>query len=143
VAVVFGLVRHCNRRFVFPGREERAPESAAEKELQAQHFIPDVPVNCNDARGKIDDDYYTYGGDKNCWYHPAKFRTLYPEYKDLPDDQLYDRLYAKAEIPLPHPSPWTLVLKTLSIAIGVPLIVLALGSAIGWSFAGFFGETRQ
>jgi hypothetical protein len=29
--------------------------------------------------------------------------------------------------------------SNLSIAIGVPLIVLAVGSALGWSLAGFSG----
>jgi hypothetical protein len=104
--------------------------------------VLDIPVNCNDARGKIGDDYDSRndGGKNNCWYALGKFRVLYPEYRDLTDDQISDRLYEKAGMPLTHPSPWILLLKTLSIAIGVPLIVLAVGSALGWAFDGFSKE---
>jgi hypothetical protein len=103
-----------------------------------------LPVECSaDLRGRKGEDYEFlngYGGKNTCWYKVEKFRGLYPEYKDLTDDQVLDRTYEKLGIPLTHPSPWTLVLKTLSIAVGVPLIVLAVGSAIGWSFAGFSSE---
>jgi hypothetical protein len=112
-----------------------------------------VPVECSaDLRGKSGDDYevlnYSDGRDR-CWYEFPKFRVLYSEYKGLTDDELSDRLYKKAGIPTTTPrlykkatpaTPWTSVLKAVGIAIGVPLIVLALGSAIGWSFAGFSGE---
>jgi hypothetical protein len=110
-------------------------------------IIWDVPVVCSDARGRIGDDYdeHEYLGKNYCWYAPKKFKVLYPEseYKDLTDEQLSDRLYEKAGYPVTHASPWTLVLKVVSIAIGVPLIVLAVGSALGWSIAGFSSERKH
>jgi hypothetical protein len=121
--------------------KKAAADAAAKAELKAQDFVLDVPVACSDARGKIGDDYEVR--DNNCWYSINKFRPLYPEYKDLTEDQVSDRLYEKAGFPIiPPASPWTLVSKVISIAIGVPLIVLAIVSALGWSFAGFSNERK-
>ena len=127
----------------FPNVKSEFKKAAADAEWQG--FVPDVPVVCSDARGKVGDDYdlRDYGGKNNCWYPLPKFRVLYPEYKDLTDDQISDRLYEKAGMPIDHGAPWTLLLKTLGIAIGVPLIVLAIGSALGWSFAGFRASERR
>ena len=33
--------------------------------------------------------------------------------------------------------PWTLLLKVLCIALGVPAVVLVIGAALGWALAGF------
>jgi hypothetical protein len=101
-----------------------------------------VPVACSDARGKAGTDYEVFedpSKTNKCWYQVPKLRALFPEYKDLTDDQLSDRLYQKAGIQTTPIAPWTLVIRTVSIAIGVPLIVLAVGSALGWSLAGFSG----
>ena len=61
-----------------------------------------VPVDCRDARGKVNVDYTppegpwnAYTGSPQCWYRADVLRRLYPEYKDLPDDDLSDRLYKK------------------------------------------------
>ena len=119
-------------------------------EFEMADFVPDLPVSCPDVprgspdapRGRWGDDY-TIGGDGYCWYSVGKFRALYPEYKDLSEDQLYTRLYEKAGKTIRFFAPWTLLLKVVSIGIGAPLIVLALGSAIGWSFAGFSSERKK
>jgi hypothetical protein len=122
--------------------KKAAADAVAKAELKAQDFVLDVPVACGDARGKIGGDYEVR--DKNCWYSINKFRPLYPEYKDLTDDQLSDRLYEKAGFPIiPPASPWTLLAKLISIAIGVPFVILAVGSALGWSFAGFSSERKS
>jgi len=99
-------------------------------------------VACSDARGKAGTDYEVFDDrskTNKCWYQVPKLRTLFPEYKDLTDDQLSDRLYQKAGIQTTPVSPWALVMRAVSIAIGIPLIVLAVGSALGWSLAGFSG----
>ena len=106
------------------------------------HFL--VPVPCSGARGKAGTDYEVFDDPSTpikCWYQIPKFRALFPEYKDLTDDQLSDRLYQKAGIQkTPRTSPWTLIMRAVSLAIGVPLIVLAAGSALGRSFVGFSGS---
>lgn len=129
------------------------PDVKSEFEKAAEWSPPPgdllVPVECSaDLRGKSGDDYkpLNLDGRDRCWYEFPKFRVLYPEYKDLTDDELSDRLYKKAGIPTTArkpATPWTSVLKALGIVIGVPLIVLALGSALGWSFSGFFGERKS
>jgi len=51
-----------------------------------------VPVLCKEARGKDGEDYDAsgpwndYRAEKLCWYEEPKFRRLYPEYKDLTED---------------------------------------------------------
>ena len=58
-----------------------------------------VPMQCSDARGKIGDyEVKGYGGKNFCWYKVQEFKVLYPEYKDLTDDQLSHRLYEKVGI---------------------------------------------
>jgi hypothetical protein len=120
----------------------RDVRSEFEKAAVIANSILMVPVACNDARGKAGIDYEVFDDPSKtnkCWYQVPKLRALFPEYKDLADDQLSDRLYQKAGIQTTPVSPWSLVTRAASIAIGVPLIVLAVGSALGWSLAGFSG----
>lgn len=65
------------------------------------------------------------------------FRRLFPEYKDMVDDVVSDKLYSKAGIELHPARPWKALGIALSIAIGAPLIVLVLGAALGWALVGF------
>jgi hypothetical protein len=58
-----------------------------------------LPVNCAEARGNLESDY-TRQADGLCWYETAKFRRLYPEYKDLSNAVLRERFFAKAGKPL-------------------------------------------
>jgi hypothetical protein len=95
-----------------------------------------VPVDCSEARGKLASDY-SKAKDGLCWYEMPKFRTQYTEYKDLKDDQLSDRLYEKAGIPLTPIRPWTKVMQAAGIALGVPVAVLILGWSLMWAFSGF------
>jgi hypothetical protein len=94
-----------------------------------------LPVDCGQARGVATTDYALNDG--SCWYATAIFRRLYPEYKDLSDHDLYEKIYAKAGRPLTHPHPWVKVAETTGIAFGVPLAVLALGYSLSWALAGF------
>jgi hypothetical protein len=95
-----------------------------------------VPADCEKARGTLERDY-TRDADGVCWYEFSKFRSLYPEYKDVSDKELDRRLYEKAGKPLAEFHPWAKVSKTAGIAIGVPLGFLALGWSLFWAFAGF------
>ena len=111
-----------------------------------------VPTDCNTARGKkptaeefLDPpatfpknaDYTTEKDNPYCWYELPKFRTLYPEYKDLSDDELSDKLYAKAGLPTEHPHPWSLLGNTLLFALGPPILLLVFGRALLWAISGF------
>ena len=67
-----------------------------------------VPQLCFDARGVAGVDYSTQERRNpgpldvskkpnpfdNCWYAMSKFRPLYPEFKDLSDNELTRKLYA-------------------------------------------------
>ena len=93
-----------------------------------------LPVDCLETRG----DSTTYSIDRgSCWYTIGRFRELYPEYRDIDDSKLSDRLYAKAGIPLTYPRPWRTTFERIGIAIGGPLAVLAFGWCLGWVLAGF------
>ena len=109
--------------------------SEFEKAALVANSILMVPVACSDARGKAGTDYEVFDDPSKtskCWYQVPKLRALFPEFKDLTDDQLSDRLYQKAGIQITPVSPWSLIMRAVSIAIGVPLLVLAVGSALGW-----------
>ena len=100
-------------------------------------FIPYLPMRCaGDLHGVAGSDYKREK-DGLCWYAIDKFRALYPEYNDLDDETLMDKVYAKAGLPLKRSSPWALVPARLAIAAGVPLAVLALGWAVFWVISGF------
>lgn len=94
-----------------------------------------LPAGCVEARGVANRDYSRSDG--LCWYKVEDFRRLYPEYNSLTDRVLADRLYQKAGRPLQRPHPWQTVLQTGTIAVGVPLAVLAVGCAMTWAFSGF------
>jgi hypothetical protein len=100
-----------------------------------------VPADCKLARGKAGTDYDTpdrwNGYAPHCWYQMPTFRRLFPEYGDLSDDVLTSKAYAKAGIELKPARPWRALGIALSIAFGVPLVVLALGAALGWAISGF------
>jgi hypothetical protein len=95
-----------------------------------------LPADCEKARGELGKDYERQK-DGLCWYDVPKFRALYPEYKDLKDSDLGDRLYAKVGIPVTKPHPWNTMAKVIGVAVGVPLAALLLGAALFWAFAGF------
>jgi len=99
-----------------------------------------IPVFCKQTRGQDGNDYERLSLEEGrtdlCWYQMPKFRKNYPEYNDLSEKELSDRMYIRAGLPHP-PAPWSPVGFAVSLAFGVALAVLVLGSAIGWAFAGF------
>jgi hypothetical protein len=111
-------------------------------------LAPMEPVDCSLARGTEGADYIKnldpYASSA-CWYEMPKFRKLFPEYADLTNDQLSEKLYPKVGLPLTKwddPSPIRTILIVIGIAIGVPALVLALGITFGWAFAGFFEDKK-
>jgi hypothetical protein len=115
-----------------------------------------VPTDCNSARGKKatyenfvdaedflngkvskDADYSINKSDPWCWYDLPKFRSLYPEYKDLSDNDLYDQLYKKAGIDNHKLHPWQSLLNSICTALGIPLLIFALGWGLLWAGTGF------
>jgi len=101
-------------------------------------WTPLLPVACDQARGAMDNDYSD--SEDLCWYEVPKFRKLSPGYRDLSDQELNKRLYAKAGRPLKEMRPWTLVAERAAVALSVPTVVLAVGWSLFWAFAGFKGE---
>jgi hypothetical protein len=121
-------------------------DAAAALHPPPQGFEIEVPQLCGDARGVAGTDYTTKQGQNpgpwdtyakpnpfdNCWYMISKFRPLYPEYKDLSDNELVQKLYG-----IHVPNPWATLGMWASIAFGIPLAVLALGASLVWAFSGF------
>lgn len=96
-----------------------------------------VPINCALARGSLPNDYIDNLEGNFCWYSLSKFRLLYPEYNDLNDEELTNKLYAKADIKVTSPKPWITLLKTLAFGFGIPIALLILGRLLIWAISGF------
>jgi hypothetical protein len=113
------------------------------KQIDARGDVLQVPVDCSLARGKLNVDYVTIKGtsERNCWYGLPEFRVAYPEYKDMSDQELSDKMYVKAGEPIHKAKPlWVTLLQIATFALGVPLGVLVVGSALFWAGAGFRGQ---
>jgi hypothetical protein len=108
-----------------------------------------VPVLCKEARGTEGMDYEISEwllnndrGEKLCWYEQSSFRAQYPEYNDLPERTLAERLYQQAGLIIPRQAePWKLLFSTMGIAFLPPLSVLLVGAGLGWALAGFRHRT--
>jgi hypothetical protein len=100
-----------------------------------------LPADCSKTRGAVNIDYSQSDG--LCWYEPKTFRRLYPEYKDLSNKVLAEKLYAKAGRPLERQCPWNKVAVTAGVALCVPLAALALGWSSIWAIAGFRGSPSR
>jgi peptidoglycan/LPS O-acetylase OafA/YrhL len=107
-----------------------------------------VPLFCEDARGKLNEDYTLEPGrtyvlpKEKCWYEMPKLRALYPEFKAMTDDELVDKTYKKVGQKLTPVEPWWTVASLSAFALAIPLLFLALGSAIYWALAGFGGHKQ-
>jgi hypothetical protein len=110
-----------------------------------------LPVDCKEARGTAKVDYSPPEGPwtaytpraNQCWYQIGALRRLYPEYKDLSEDAISDRLYKKAGIELDPARPWAMLGWAVLIALGIPASVLLLGAALGWALSGFFTSKQN
>lgn len=98
-----------------------------------------LPVDCSLVRGKLDKDYSTNLKGNYCWYQISVFRKLFPEYKDLQDTELSEKLYKKVNIKSQPDNHlfWNAVQNILIYGLGIPLLLLALGFCLKWALAGF------
>lgn len=109
-----------------------------------------VPVNCRDVRGKANVDYTppegpwnAYTNEAQCWYRIDVLRRLYPEYNDLSDDHVSDKLYKEAGIVTNPAKPWSTLTRAVMLAAGIPAFLLVLGAALGWALSGFSSRPKQ
>jgi hypothetical protein len=122
--------------------------------LHSMSKRPDMPlpVECSQARGVEDRDYIRAmqsrgelyrlrPNEQTCWYQPDRLRALYPEYAGLSDAALAERLYSAVGIPLKDPpAPFALGLRVALLAIGAPLMTLAIASGLWWAIGGFLRQ---
>lgn len=106
---------------------------------------PEIPVYCKDARGnrsnldyRLDEDATEQTPYTKCWYGLSRFRNIYPEYKDVSDEDLVKKTYTATGVLYAPPQPWIILSQWIGFAVGIPLIVLAIGAAFVWAFSGFF-----
>jgi hypothetical protein len=111
---------------------EEFGKAASMRIINAGSWEPDEPVECSEARGT---DFRREG--ELCWYSLAVFRKLYPEYADLKEKDLSEKLYAKAGRPLTPIRPWGLLGEKAALALGPPIAVLIIGWAFIWALSGF------
>lgn len=102
-----------------------------------------LPVDCAKARGKLSLDYINNLEGNFCWYTNSKFRLFYPEYKDLNDEQLSIKLYEKANIKITPSRPWIVLLKVISLALGIPIAIFVLGWSLIWALSGFISKSSN
>ena len=122
-------------RSSYPVRREfeKAGEAKANLARIEREGILIVPCS---HRGKRPFDVRQPNG--RCGYEIPKFRAQHPEYRDLDEDQLLDRLCDEAGINIKTPfSPWRKVIEAGGTAVVVPVAVLILGWASLWAHAGF------
>lgn len=102
-----------------------------------------IPVKCGQARGELKTDYKLseWKSEKlsydSCWYSMGKFRTLFPEYRDLDDLDLIGKTYDAAGEAVYIPEPWQSLQQRAAIALGFPLGIFIIGFAFVWAFSGF------
>ena len=116
--------------FSFGGVRDEFRKAASMKMIAG--FVASIPVDCDLARG------INFRRDRNlCWYDLPTFRKLYPEYEDLNDSDLAERLHQKAGIPLIPIRPWSVLSERVGLVFGPPLGILVIGWALVWALAGF------
>jgi hypothetical protein len=109
-----------------------------EKEFQLASVVWDLPADCSKARGVAGKDYSVLESQPEiCWYEPSKFRKLYPEYDDLSDSDLAEKMNRVAGLSGEAARPWSKLAQAVCIALGIPIAVLLIGAAFFWAIAGF------
>ncbi|NEI11057.1 hypothetical protein GR220_03490 [Rhizobium leguminosarum] len=109
--------------------------------------IAAFPVLCSEARGTSGVDYQVkaafepwnqYRDNKQaCWYDAAKFRQTWPEYKDLSDNEVIDKLYDSLDWYHPSLDPLYNTKIVLMKAFIPPVVIFLIVSLFVWAFAGF------
>lgn len=103
----------------------------------AKEHVRGTPEDC-----RADDPSNPFNDLIPCWYELPRFRELFPEYRDLSENDLVEKTYAKAGVKRTPslgwpPRPWEALLEAAAFALGVPLSVLLAGAALYWAIAGF------
>jgi hypothetical protein len=107
-----------------------------------------LPADCRQARGKDGEDYkreedgpwlqYRSNPEMRlCWYEEPKFRSLYPEYKDMETKELSRKLYAAAGRAVRDARPWREVGELAALIAGICGGVFLIGASVGWVLSGF------
>lgn len=133
--------------FSYDTVSEEFKKSAFLVELDARHATAMIPVMRYQARGENKKDYdcdievsenaNPFDQFDTCWYELPNFRKLYTEYNDLSDQELTDKLYHAVGIPLSPVHPWTMLLKVVTVALGIPILTFFFGRLTFWVMAGF------
>jgi hypothetical protein len=127
-------------------REEFRVQSASKADWSA--FLLLLPIDCRQARGKEGEDFKKEDDGpwrqyrKNpelrlCWFEEPKLRQLYPEYKDIPEKELSQRLYESAELPIKVGRPWGVIIELIGMVVGICGSVFAIGYGLLWALSGF------
>jgi hypothetical protein len=100
------------------------------------------PVKCEFAKGVqgtdwIDEQTWKYNFQKVCWFTLESFKHHYPQHRDTDPSALLAENYRMSDVYMPRPQPWWTLAGGIGWAIGLPLFILAIGSAIYWALAGF------
>lgn len=96
-----------------------------------------LPVQCDDRlRGVEGNDYVR--NRYACWYQSKAFRIQYPEYSDLEEGDLENRLYEKLGLI----DAWQRVLNASILACAPPIAALFMSAALYWVLAGFRGKPK-
>lgn len=130
-------------------------EAAAMEMVKGDQII--MPVLCGTARGVAGTDYTTKENQNPgpwdifakpdqfdlCYYMSVpEYRRLFPEFAWMPEMALVKKIYADAGTPTRDiRNPWVNKLGLIAWALAIPLVFLAIGSAIMWAFAGFKRDT--
>lgn len=129
----------------------RSSIEVIQKELRPKVLLPSgyslmLPAECSLARGTETKDYSRLKSDEFCWYELPKFRQLYPEYSDLEDYEVLEKMYNRAhEIDAKQPKfeykdvplPWKTLFVSIGWMLGIPLLILVFGRALIWVGEGF------
>lgn len=104
-----------------------------------------IPVLRAKTRGE-EKDYSCNAGSTvnifdNCWYQLPKFRELFPEYRDMTDDNLVEKTYREMGRPVTASRPWSTLFEALAFGLGVPLVILIVGASLYWAIAGFWPKS--
>lgn len=95
-----------------------------------------LPVRCDAVRGEEGKDYTR--ATELCWYSFPSFRRLFPEYSDLDDRQLNEKVQARTYGITPNTELMNNALRAgVLLGFGLPVVVLLIGGALGWVLAGF------
>jgi hypothetical protein len=92
-------------------------------------------MSCEHIRGIAGTDYFSFRGE--CWLPTVSIKILYPELKSADQYELADKLYEQVGHPIMHLHPWRKVFEAVTLALGMPLVLLILWLCSRWVISGF------